>query len=193
MMTTPTPTPTRTTRLAPRVVRLDLGRRHLFRHRLRLDVAHRSTADSDSEYSILRPLAARDDARFRDCNRTSHSSLTRRLHLTIRASRRPRRLGARALSQKTPHQSPRARSVVTTARARRPSSCRAKRARGNPCRMPIAVRARRRGWYARALPTTTNHSRCVRSTGNFKSERLGRTSARWRRSRDDERRTKTSW
>jgi len=191
----PMPMPTRatTTRLAPRVARLDLGRRrrrHLFRRRL--DVAHRSTADSDSEYSILRPLAARDDARFRDCNRTSHSSLTRRLHLTIRASRRPRRLGARALSQKTP-QSPRARSVVTTARARRPSSCRAKRARGNLCRMAIAVRARRRGWYARALPTTTNHSRCVRSTGNFKSERLGRTSARWRRSRDDERRTKTSW
>jgi len=47
MMTTPTPT--RTTRLAPRVVQLDLGRRHLFRHRLRLDVAHRSTADVETD------------------------------------------------------------------------------------------------------------------------------------------------
>lgn len=109
--------------------------------------------------SILRPLAARDDARFRECNHTSHSSLTRRLHLTIRASRRPRRRGLDRSAQKTP-QSPRARSVVTTARARRPSSCRAKRARGNQCRMPIAGRARRRGWYARTPDDDETFAMC---------------------------------
>ena len=143
--------------------------------------------------SILRPLAAHHSTHVFAISITLDIYLSRAAFTSPFAPRRRPRRSRAAPSRAKTLQSSRARSVVTTARARRPSSCRAKRARGNLYRTPIAVRARQRGWYARARPTTTNHSRCVRSTGNFKSERLERVRARWRRSCDGERRAKTSW
>ena len=130
------------------------------------------------------------DARFRDFNHTRHLSFTRRVHLALRA-RPPAPLASRADRENSPelarairrHNCPRATSVVMPreTRARKPVSY-ADSGSSTPAWM---VRAR--------TPDDDESFAMCPFNGNFKSERLERVRARWRRSCDGERRAKTSW